>query len=104
MVVCAKRHPSSYASASNELQFPEGHNSIPVPVPPHALEFINANQITIIDIGVDEQTYSSSEIRNKRKERPEAGDEHGTRHADSWKKLVSERVAAYIEKKALYLG
>lgn len=102
-VVCAKRHPSSYTSSSNELRFPEVHNSVPISVPPHALEFMDANQITIIDIGKDEQTYSSSEIRNERKGSVDTGDGNGQSHTDRWKRLVSERVAAYIEEHALYL-
>ncbi|KAF9223703.1 Nucleotidylyl transferase [Gyrodon lividus] len=56
-----------------------------------AQEFIASERINLIDIGADEQTYSSSEVRAK----VAAGD--GT-----WKRLVTDIIASYIIENKLY--
>ncbi|KIJ66906.1 hypothetical protein HYDPIDRAFT_108862 [Hydnomerulius pinastri MD-312] len=56
-----------------------------------AKEFITSKRINLIEIGADEQTYSSSEVRAK----VAAGDSR-------WKGLVTGIIADYIMKKGLY--
>ena len=82
-IICAHRNPTSYASGA------EG-------TPHHAVPYIQSGKIKLIEIGADEQTFSSSEVRSKR-----VGDGDG--EAKRWKQLVSPRIANYIEEKGLYL-
>ncbi|KAH0833238.1 hypothetical protein J3R83DRAFT_12298 [Lanmaoa asiatica] len=56
-----------------------------------AHEFIASNRIAFIDIGTEEQTYSSSEVRAK------VAAEDGT-----WKRLVTNAIADYIIKQGVY--
>jgi len=88
-VVCARRDPSSYPSSRGES---EALREDPA-IPPAATEFLLANQITLIDIGADEQAYSSSQVR---------GERFGEGEKAGWKKLVSVRIRQYIEERGIY--
>ena len=83
-IICARRDPTSYASG--ELGTPH-----------HADVYIQSGKIKSIEIGADEQTFSSSEVRLKR-----VGGGNGG--AEGWKQLVSPRIANFIEEKGLYLS
>ncbi|KAG8213089.1 hypothetical protein J3R82DRAFT_11485 [Butyriboletus roseoflavus] len=81
-IVCAYRRNATADKTPQEIQdrtFEVAH------------EFITSNRITFIDIGPEEQTYSSSEVRAK----VAAGD--GT-----WQRLVSDAIANYIIKQGIY--
>ncbi|KAH7884385.1 hypothetical protein F5I97DRAFT_1889108 [Phlebopus sp. FC_14] len=58
-----------------------------------AREFLSNGRIALIDIGADEQTYSSSEVRKK----------VATRDT-SWKGLVTREMADYIIENNLYIS
>lgn len=58
-----------------------------------AHEFIANGRIEFMDIGAEEQTYSSSEVRAK----IAAGDE-------KWKQLVTDVIAEYIIERGIYSG
>lgn len=85
-IICARRDPTSYASGT------EG-------TPNHAEAYIDTGKIKMIEIGADEQTFSSSEVRLKRTLGVAGGDVDDER----WKQLVSPTIAKYIEEKGLYL-
>ena len=53
----------------------------------------------MMEIGADERTFSSSEVRWKRT----LGVGGGGAEAERWTELVSPRIANYIEEKGLYL-
>jgi nicotinamide-nucleotide adenylyltransferase len=57
-----------------------------------AQEFISSGRLNLIDIGEDERTFSSSEVRKKRNE----GD-------DTWKMQVTDKTAGYIIEQSLYV-
>ncbi|KAI9570552.1 hypothetical protein HD554DRAFT_2082909 [Boletus coccyginus] len=54
-------------------------------------EFLTSDRITFIHIGIEEETYSSSEVRAK----VAAGDE-------KWKWLVTDAIASYIVDRGIY--
>jgi nicotinamide-nucleotide adenylyltransferase len=84
-VVCARRDPRSYPGGGTQ------------PTIPHlANEFLRSNQITLIDIGDEEQGYSSAQVRRGRQLQQQGG------KAEGWKKFVSWRVGRYIEERGLY--
>lgn len=58
-----------------------------------AHEFITGNRISFIDIGTEEQTYSSSEVR------AEVAAGGGT-----WRRLVTDTIAQYITQQRIYLS
>jgi nicotinamide-nucleotide adenylyltransferase len=97
-IVCARRDPSSYLSSAphSQAQRHSGTSSIPQT----ATEFLLANQITVIDIGPEEQAFSSSQVRTGRL-RSSREREGGA--GKRWKDVVSERVAWYIEENEMYL-
>ena len=80
-VVCARRDPISYPHPSKDLD---------TPIPPTATEFLN--QISLIDIGAEEQALSSSQVRD------------GRSAGEGWKKSVSPSIARYIEETGLYVA
>lgn len=51
-----------------------------------------SDKVALIEIGEDERTYSSTEVRKMRKN----GDQ-------GWKKLVTQEVVEYIEQEKLYI-
>ncbi|KAJ6624074.1 hypothetical protein B0H10DRAFT_2008396 [Mycena sp. CBHHK59/15] len=77
-VVCARR-ASSLSSEAATLALAE--------------RFLSEKYIVLIDIGEDEQTYSSTAVRDAIGRR----DDHG------WKKMVSPGVREYITKQRLYV-
>ncbi|KAF9243465.1 hypothetical protein BU15DRAFT_42900 [Melanogaster broomeanus] len=82
-IVCAHRtNPGVGQTSQKEFQ----EKTLKV-----AQEFIASERINLIDIGADEQTYSSSEVRAK----VAAGDE-------SWKRLLTDSIADYIIENGLY--
>jgi nicotinamide-nucleotide adenylyltransferase len=85
-IVCARRDPSSYPSSPPLTTGTEEPR-----IPQTATEFILANQITLIDIGVDEQAFSSAQVRRLRSS------------SDEWKKMASGRIGKYIEENGMYL-
>jgi nicotinamide-nucleotide adenylyltransferase len=90
-IVCARRDPNSYPSASSEPVLLTSQSE----VPPPALEFLTANRITFIDIGVDERGYSSSSVRRiVRSSSPSI--------RAAWEKMVSPSIERYIKEKNLY--
>jgi nicotinamide-nucleotide adenylyltransferase len=107
--VCAKRDPSSYPSFDTPppTQSPAadlsrvgleataaGDQEWSAPIPSAAQEFISTKQITLIDIGAEEQTISSSNVRSLRLRAEDGG---------RWKNLVGLGVGRYIQEKELYL-
>ncbi|KAG9315240.1 hypothetical protein JVU11DRAFT_4374 [Chiua virens] len=58
-----------------------------------AHEFVQSDRITFIDIGAEEQTYSSTEVRAKVAARD-----------GSWMRLVTTAIASYIITHEIYLG
>lgn len=81
-IVCAHRRSTSTDKTFQEIQdrtFEVAH------------EFITSSRITFIDIGFEEQTYSSSEVRAK----VALGD--GT-----WRRMVTDAIANYIIKQGIY--
>lgn len=80
-IVCAYRR-----SASTDKTFLETRDKT-------LEEFISSDRIAFIDIGTEEQTYSSSEVRVK----VAAGD-------GKWKELVTHLIADYIIEQGIYSG
>jgi len=56
-----------------------------------AKEFIESGRIVLVDISEDEQTFSSSEVRDK------------IIRGDDWQRMVSTMVAEYIVHHKLYI-
>jgi nicotinamide-nucleotide adenylyltransferase len=84
-VVCARRNqPTSVTSGGEKLKL--------------AKEFIDSGRVSMINIGDDESTYSSTAVRNAVKE---FGLGEGR---EKWKKYVSESIADFIEREKLYVG
>jgi len=83
-IVCAYRRG---ASADKTFQEPQD-KTLEV-----AHEFLTSDRITFIHIGIEEETYSSSEVRAK----IAAGDE-------KWKWLVTDAIASYIVDRGIYSG
>jgi len=78
-IVCAYRRSASKAFQETQDEFDVTH------------QFITSGRIAFIDIGAEEQTYSSSDVRMK----VVTGDE-------TWKRLVTNTVADYIIDQGLY--
>lgn len=81
-IVCAYRRSASADKMTQEIQnklFEVAH------------EFITSCRISFIDIGAEEQTYSSSEVRAK------VSGRDGT-----WKRPVTDAIANYIIKRGIY--
>lgn len=83
-IVCAYRRSASADKTFQETQ----DKTLEV-----AHEFITSDRIAFIDIGSEEQTYSSSEVRAK----VPAGD-------GKWKWLVTDAIANYITERGIYSG
>ena len=56
-------------------------------------EFIDTRRVTLIDIGEDERTFSSSEVREK-----------VCCSDNSWRKLTMQSITDYILKQNLYVA
>lgn len=87
-VVCARRDPGSYPSSSSLED---------EAIPPQAQEFISTGRITMINIGAEERTFSSSQVRNERSKGA------GKAPAERWDRFVTPGVSQYIRDKELYL-
>ncbi|KZP31784.1 Nucleotidylyl transferase [Athelia psychrophila] len=85
-VVCARRDPGSYPSSGLS-----GDQSDLIPL--QAKEFIRSGQITMIDIGAEEQAFSSSQVRNER----------NGQGSDAWDKFLTPAIAEYIRERNLYV-
>ena len=83
-LVCARRDPASYPPSNGPPPTAEG-------IPLAATPFLRSDKISLIDIGPEEQAYSSSLVRQGR------GSLSG-----EWRKLVSERVARYLVENHMY--
>jgi nicotinamide-nucleotide adenylyltransferase len=105
-IVCARRDPASYPSASSpsSSQSPPPATGTPedLGIPQTAKEFFLADQIKLIDIGVKERAFSSSQVRQlvQSASSPSASSPSS---CDGWKKMVSPRIARYVEERGMYL-
>jgi nicotinamide-nucleotide adenylyltransferase len=79
-VICARR--------SIKLTDPQGESAILE----SARDWIQAGRITLVDVGNQLQTFSSSEVRAKVHARN-----------DSWRLMVPDGIKEYIEEQSLYL-
>ena len=80
-IVCAYRRSASAGKTFQDRALKVAH------------EFITNDRIAFVDIGTEEQTYSSSEVRAKLS----AGDV-------KWKRLVTDAIANYIIERGIYSG
>ena len=98
-IVCARRDLASYPSSSSSSQSPPPATGTleDLEIPQTAKEFFLADQIKLIDIGVKERAFSSSQVRQL------VRSASGSSSCDGWKQMASPRIARYVEERGLYL-
>ncbi|KIM84177.1 hypothetical protein PILCRDRAFT_6459 [Piloderma croceum F 1598] len=98
-IVCARRDPASYPPFSPSSQSSPPATGTPEDpgIPRTAKEFFLADQIKLIDIGVTEWAFSSSQVRQLLRSTSSPSS------CDGWKKMVSSRIARYVEERGMYL-